>query len=57
MRVTPDGHVRLEFKWPDPVAGTGFDEFRLIGPNELHVYSRMEVKDQIAAYTTVYRKR
>ena len=55
--MTQEGHVRLEFKWPDPVAGFGFDEFRLISPNELHVYSHMEVADQTAEYTTVYKKR
>lgn len=57
VKVTDEGHVRLEFEWPEPVAGRGFDEFRLVARNELHVRSRMEVGERVAAYTTVYRKR
>lgn len=56
VTTSQDGHIRLELQWPNPIAGKGYDEFRLVFPGTLHVHSHMEVGGKVATYTTVYRK-
>ena len=55
--VTPEGRLRLQIRWPEPLAGSGYDEFWLKNENELRVHSFMTIGDQTAQYLTVYRRK
>lgn len=47
----------LHLKWDEPYGGTGWDEFTLKTPDELHIKSSVTVRDQTVQYTTVYNRK
>ncbi|GIL61665.1 hypothetical protein Vafri_16085 [Volvox africanus] len=56
--VEPQGrNIQVHLRWNDPYGGQGWDHFRLVSEDELHIDSVIEVAGQTARYLTVYNRK
>mmetsp|Transcript_31004 Transcript_31004/g.68772 ORF Transcript_31004/g.68772 Transcript_31004/m.68772 type:complete len:354 (+) Transcript_31004:90-1151(+) len=56
VKLEAHGGLTIFYKWDEPLAGQACDEVQLVGRDELHITTHLEVGDKSCAYTVVYHR-
>lgn len=57
LSLRPEGGVRVDSQWPDPLAGQQTEVLYLASPDVLHIDTELTVGDRSVRYRSVYRRK